>query len=87
VKANTVADAELQHLGMRAHLLQVTKPLDNPFRSTSSASLSLSMSIFVTSFSTFELEDVVIGGESSYEWTIDEDRFRPHIHLDIRCFE
>jgi hypothetical protein len=30
VKANTVADAELQHLGMRAHLLQETKPFDNP---------------------------------------------------------
>jgi hypothetical protein len=30
VKANTVADAEFQHLGMRAHLLQETKPLDNP---------------------------------------------------------
>lgn len=30
VKANTVADAEFQHLGMRAHLLQETKPFDNP---------------------------------------------------------
>jgi len=30
VKTNTVADAEFQHLGMRAHLLQETKPFDNP---------------------------------------------------------
>jgi hypothetical protein len=30
VKANTVADAEFQHLGMRTHLLQETKPLDDP---------------------------------------------------------
>ena len=30
VKANAVAEAEFQHPGMRAHLLQQTKPLDNP---------------------------------------------------------
>src|SRR3954447_23968486 len=30
VEANTVADAEFQHLGMRTHLLQETKPLGQP---------------------------------------------------------
>ena len=60
VKANTVADAEFQHLGMRTHLLQRTKPLDDPVIQVDElASLSRSMSIFVICHP--RMEEVVIG--------------------------
>jgi hypothetical protein len=45
VKADTVTDAEFQHLGMRAHLLQETKALDNPMVQVDEFSFTLPVDI------------------------------------------
>ena len=52
VKANTVADAEFQHLGMRTHLLQETKPLDNPVIQVDQFSLAQPVDVGSLSFAT-----------------------------------
>jgi hypothetical protein len=48
LETHPVADTEIEHAGMGPHLFEETQALDNPVvEVTSSASLNLSMSIFV----------------------------------------
>jgi len=90
VKAITVADAEFLHLGMRAHLLQETKPFDNPVVQVDEFSLTQPVNDDLGHLPPFKREKSRLATswrESSHEWTVDEDRFRQHIHLDTRCLE